>query len=79
MPNDSRPRGVTCETELLAMARYARRLEANEVARKAKDGVPEAEISAAKQKARRDFGVDKTMARLFSGPEGEQAEPPPER
>lgn len=69
-----RPRGVTCETELLAMARYARRLEANEVARKAKDGVPEAEITAAKQKARADFGVEATMARLFSGPEVDESQ-----
>lgn len=75
MTNEStRPRGVTCETELIAMARYARRLEANEVARKAKDGVPEAEIMAAKLKARRDFGVDKTMARLFSGPEVDESQ-----
>lgn len=54
------------------MARYARRLEANEAVRKAKDGVPEAEIVAAQQKARRDFGVDQTLARLFSIPDESQ-------
>lgn len=66
-----RPRGVTCETELLAMARYARRLEANETARKAREGVPDEEMLAKRSKSREGFGVAGTMARLFSGPEGE--------
>lgn len=75
MTNEStRPRGVTCETELIAMARYARRLEANEVARKLRDGVPEENVVAAQEKARRDFGVEATMARLFSGPEVDESQ-----
>lgn len=47
------------------MARYARRLEPNEVARKAREGAPDAEIVAAPQKALEEFWVAKTMARLF--------------
>ena len=70
MTADHRPRSVSTEAELLAMARYARRLEANEAARKAREGVSDEEIIAAQQKARAEHGVADTMARLFSRSEG---------
>jgi hypothetical protein len=62
-----RPRGVTCETELLAMARYARRLEATETARRLAAGEDPDVVIAARAQARAQFGVEAAMARLFGG------------
>lgn len=66
MPTDPpRPRGVTCETELVAMTRYARRLEANIAVRRFREGVPDVAILAAIEQEREQFGVTEAMRRLF--------------
>lgn len=64
MPTPARPRTVTCETELWHLARYARRLESTLAARKAAEGVPDAEIVAGQQMEREHAGVTATLRRL---------------